>query len=311
MKVSIHEMARKAFAAQSIEDKLASIRELDGALSHLTRIDPTPGASRLKADDFTDLSLDRTAAERVDSMIDNSQSWAGSERTPAYPPKLDLVVPQHVGRRRLGSAKGRAELLHAIAHIEWHAIHLAIDAALRFDAMPFRYMLDWLGVAVDEARHFSMLNRYLRDRYDIEYGDCPAHAGMWDMARKTEHDVVARMALVPRVLEARGLDVTPGMISGLTRHGDPGAASCLRVILSEEVRHVWLGTHWYQEVCRQRGLEPESHFFHLLEIYNTPKTRGPLNRSDRERAGFSKTELDQLAELVDPGEGKKSTGVIS
>lgn len=307
---SIRRIAQEAFAARCIEDKLEFMQMLARALSDRVILDQ-PAHDRAPSHETGVGPRTDADAECAHRLGQNDALWASTERLPAYPEKLVLVAPQHVGRRRLGSARGRAELLHAIAHIEWHAIHLAIDAALRFEAMPRQFMLDWLGVAVEEARHFSMLNRHLRIAYACEYGDYSAHAGMWDMARKTEHDVVARMALVPRVLEARGLDVTPAMVQALAQKGDSAAAACLSVILEEEVRHVWLGTYWYRQACMLEGLDAESHFFRLLDHFQRPKPKGPLNRAARKQAGFSERELDQLAELVDPGAGKKSTGVIS
>jgi uncharacterized ferritin-like protein (DUF455 family) len=134
---------------------------------------------------------------------------------------------------------------------------------------------------------------------------------MWDMARQTELDVVARMALVPRVLEARGLDVTPAMILALRQQGDSKGADCLQTILDEEVRHVGLGTYWYRQACRMQGLEPETHFLDLLKTSRVARVRGVLNIRARQQAGFSQFELDQLALLASPGEGKKSTGVIN
>jgi len=177
--------------------------------------------------------------------------------------------------------------------------------------MPSDFLLDWLGVAVEEASHFSILNQHLQSHYRVSYGDFPAHAGMWDMARQTELDVVARMALVPRVLEARGLDVTPAMILALRQQGDSKGADCLQTILDEEVRHVGLGTYWYRQACRMQGLEPETHFLDLLKTSRVARVRGVLNIRARQQAGFSQFELDQLALLASPGEGKKSTGVIN
>lgn len=265
---SLTKTASDAFIADTVDEKLYLIERL---------------ALALKSDKGTDDG--------------KTLGWADALRMPAYPKGLALVSPRQVGRRRLGTARGRAELIHAIAHIEWHAIHLAIDAALRFEVMPKRFMLDWLGVAVEEAGHFSMLNQHLQMHYQVSYGDFPAHAGMWDMARKTELDVVARMALVPRVLEARGLDVTPEMILGLMRHGDPEGASCLALILKEEVRHVWLGTYWYRYACTLRGVDPEAHFFDLLKKFHTPRTHVSMNILARQLAGFSQLELDQLSLL--------------
>lgn len=208
---------------------------------------------------------------------------------PQYP---ELVLPAAVPRRRLGSPAGRAHLVHAIAHIEFNAINLALDAAYRFRDFPQEYYLDWLSVAWDEVRHFRMLEQRLQDM-GYKYGDFPAHNGLWEMAVKTAHDPMVRMALVPRVLEARGLDVTPGMIKRLEAAGDPQTVAALRVILAEEVRHVAIGTHWFHWCCEQRGLDSESEFRRLLADYYG-KLKGPFNIPARLEAGFTQSELDYL-----------------
>lgn len=205
-----------------------------------------------------------------------------------------LVRPADLPRRGLGSVEGRIALLHAVAHIEFNAINLALDAALRFPEMPEPFHDDWLSVAIDEARHFRMLRRRL-NALGADYGDFPAHNGLWDMAEKTADDVLVRMALVPRVLEARGLDVTPGMIERLGHAGDEASVACLEVILAEEVRHVAIGSRWYRALCAERGLEPESTFRRLLAEHFSGSLRGPFNVAARLRAGFSEQELERLA----------------
>ena len=212
---------------------------------------------------------------------------------PGRPLLPELVSPADVPRRRLGSAAGRASLVHAIAHIEFNAINLALDAAYRFRDFPNEYYLDWLSVAWDEVRHFRMLEQRLQDM-GYMYGDFPAHNGLWEMAVKTAQDPMIRMALVPRVLEARGLDVTPGMIKRLEAAGDPQTVAALRVILAEEVRHVAIGTRWFKWCCEQRKLEPENEFRKLLEEYYG-KLKGPFNHPARLAAGFSEAELEYLS----------------
>lgn len=211
---------------------------------------------------------------------------------PGRPLKPELVHPGKVQRRRLGSETGRAVLVHAIAHIEFNAINLALDAAYRFRDFPADYYRDWLSVAWDEVRHFRLLSKRLNDM-GFEYGDFPAHNGLWEMAVKTAHDPMIRMALVPRVLEARGLDVTPGMMQRLTAAGDQQTVAILEVILAEEIRHVAIGTRWFHFCCKQRGLEPEATFKQLLAKYYG-KLRGPFNIPARLQAGFSQDELDAL-----------------
>ncbi len=209
------------------------------------------------------------------------------------PDKPALVNPGKLRKRGLGSLDGQRALVHAVAHIEFNAINLGLDAALRFAGMPDDFYRDWLSVAADEARHFRMLNDRLRE-LDTAYGDFPAHNGLWDMAEKTAHDVMVRMALVPRVLEARGLDVTPGMIRRLEQAGDERTVAVLRVILEEEERHVAIGSHWFRHLCQERNLEPDSTFDELLTGYFGGQLRGPFNFPARKRAGFSGPELERL-----------------
>jgi uncharacterized ferritin-like protein (DUF455 family) len=218
------------------------------------------------------------------------------------PERPELVSPAQLPRRSLGTVEGRQALIHAIAHIEFNAINLGLDAALRFSGMPDDYYRDWLRVAADEARHFSMLNNRLNE-LGLAYGDLPAHNGLWEMAEKTAHDVLIRMALVPRVLEARGLDVTPGMIQRLKSAGDTTSVGLLEIILQEEEAHVAIGSRWFRKLCGQRGLEPERTFRQLLEDYFTGALRGPFNNAARLRAGFSAKELDDLAAMDRAGAG--------
>lgn len=212
---------------------------------------------------------------------------------PGRPARPELLEPSQVPRRRLGSKDGRVALVHAIAHIEFNAINLALDAVARFHGMPDRYYRDWVSVAVDEARHFQLL----RDRLhtlDADYGDLPAHDGLWEMAQVTADSCLARMALVPRVLEARGLDVTPGMIDRLRAVGDTETVAVLEVILREEVRHVAIGSHWFRYCCEREALEPEQTFRELLDSRYRGTVRGPFNLEARRAAGFSARELDWL-----------------
>ncbi|MGH8457425.1 MAG: ferritin-like domain-containing protein, partial [Stenotrophobium sp.] len=176
------------------------------------------------------------------------------------------------------------------AHIEFNAINLALDASWRFRGMPEDYYRDWLSVAQDEARHFLMLRARLAE-LGYAYGDFSAHNGLWEAAEKTRHDVLVRMALVPRVLEARGLDVTPGMIDRLQALGDTATMRILSVILQEEVRHVAIGTRWFRHLCAERGLDSTQTFTRLLEQYNM-RIRLPLNRVARAAAGFDERELE-------------------
>lgn len=211
---------------------------------------------------------------------------------PGRPARPQLIHPAKVPRRKLGSEAGRVALVHAVAHIEFNAINLALDAALRFAGMPLAFYQDWISVARDEARHHQMLSARL-DQMGAAYGDCSAHNGLWEMADKTAHDALLRMALVPRVLEARGLDVTPGMITRLREVGDTATVQNLEVILEEEVRHVAIGSHWFRYLCAQRGLEPDSTFAALMAQYmpGNKGAAGHFNVAARREAGFSEQEL--------------------
>lgn len=212
------------------------------------------------------------------------------------PQRPNLVAPRQLAARGLGSPEGRAAFLHAIAHIEFNAINLAWDAVLRFPGMPEAYYADWAACADDEARHFELLAARLAD-FGHVYGDFDAHNGLWEMAEKTAADCLERMALVPRVLEARGLDVTPAMIDKLTALGDPATVAILEVILREEVAHVAAGTRWYHHLCAARGLEPQGTFIDLLRRHARDVLRGPFNRDARREAGFDEAEMQALALL--------------
>jgi len=212
---------------------------------------------------------------------------------PGRPPRLELVAPRFLKRRRLGSLEGRAALIHALTHIEFNAINLALDAAYRFRDMPDAFYHDWIHIADEEASHFLLLRNHLRC-LGYDYGDFPAHDGLWDMAVRTAGDVEARMALVPRCLEARGLDVTPGIREKLLNSGDNAAAVILDCILRDEIGHVSVGDHWFKFICRQRQTEPESRFCHLLEQYFIGDIKGPYHVSARRQAGFSESEIEYL-----------------
>lgn len=215
---------------------------------------------------------------------------------PGRPARPELVHPRQVRQRKLTTPEGRRALLHAIAHIEFNAINLGLDAVYRFRDMPDAYYGDWLQVAAEEAYHFSLLSRRVRD-FDCVYGDLPAHNGLWEQACKTDDDVMVRMALVPRVLEARGLDVTPGMMERLREVGDIETIGILEIILRDEIGHVRIGSRWFRYCCEQRGLEPEATFRQLLRQVMGAPLRGPFYTEARLQAGFSAKELEQLLEM--------------
>ena len=257
--------------------------------AHAALLEPEP---RVKCGRVAELwsAVERGGWADADVAELSSLDLSGVPGRPAQP---ELIPPHRVPRRRLGSPAGRIALIHAIAHIEFNAINLALDAVCRFGGMPEQYYLDWLSVAADEARHFQMLGERL-EQLGSHYGDLPAHDGLWQMAEKTADDVMVRMALVPRVLEARGLDVTPDMITRLTAQGDGETVAVLEIILEEEVRHVAIGSHWFRYCCDQRGLEPDSTFWRLLDKYYQTGLKPPFNFDARLEAGFSEEELERL-----------------
>jgi uncharacterized ferritin-like protein (DUF455 family) len=217
-------------------------------------------------------------------------------RMPGRPAKPMLVPPRELPRRGFGTPEGRAAFIHAVAHIEFNAVDLAWDAAYRFRGMPREYYADWVGIARDEARHFSLLRARLQ-ALGYDYGDFDAHNGLWEMAEKTAGDGLARMALVPRVLEARGLDVTPGMIVKLRALSDDATANILEIILREEVAHVAAGSRWFRWFCERAGVEPRAKFRELLTEYARPVLHGPFNIEARTAAGFDAEELAALEQL--------------
>ncbi len=242
-------------------------------------------------------------AEVVAALADGRMGVEPASRLPVplrpgRPARPVLVPPTQVPRRRPGSVAGRIALVHAIAHIEFNAIDLAWDAVARFEGMPEAFYRDWTRVAGEEARHFRMLSDRLQ-ALGAAYGDLPAHDGLWEMAMATRHDVLERMALVPRVLEARGLDVTPGMIERLRVAGDLETVAALEVILKEEVGHVAIGSRWFRFCCEQRGLEPRETFRRLLRQKMQGRVKPPLHREARCAAGFSEEELDALEAMLD------------
>jgi len=212
-------------------------------------------------------------------------------------PSLPRLIPaKNVPTRTPFTPEGLAALLHAVCHIEFNAINLALDAVWRFPNMPESYYTDWLRVAYEESQHFEMLHIHLQS-LGHRYGDFDAHDGMWHMCQKTADDVLARMALVPRTLEARGLDATPLIQTKLRKAATPSALKAvelLDIILRDEVGHVAIGNHWYRWLCEQRGLDPVSHYGELVQRYEAPKLRPPFNEEARKRAGFTETELRYL-----------------
>lgn len=215
----------------------------------------------------------------------------------------ELVAHLDVPKRSIYTPLGFAAMVHSIAHIEWNAIRLALDAVWRFDGMPLQYYEDWMRVADEERKHFELLQALLIE-LGYAYGDFAAHDGLWHMCEVTSHDIVARMALVPRTLEARGLDATPLvqaklkkmmlLKSGTGSELAPWAAKfdpILDIILADEVGHVAIGNDWYRWLCARDGLDPISHYKQLALEFDAPRLKPPLNVEARLRAGFVAEEL--------------------
>lgn len=255
------------------------------------------------ADRKASLTLESVEAWRSGRLrIDESDELTpeSADLRPGLPAGLVLTSPTRVRRRGFGSAAGLAAFVHAIAHIEWNAIHLAWDAVWRFGGMPREFYDDWTRVAAEEAKHFSMLRARLIE-LGSDYGRLPAHEGLWQTAEATRHDLLARMALVPRVLEARGLDVTPGLIAKLRTAGDDKTADILEVVLREEVGHVRIGSSWFHRLCEERRLEPAEAFASAIRAHFRGRTKDVADATSRRlriEAGFREDELDALARLA-------------
>ena len=211
-----------------------------------------------------------------------------------FPEKPVLMSPRDMPKRKLGSAGGVAAFFHAIAHVEFIAIYLAWDMLYRFRGMPDLFYQDWLRIADEEAQHFELIRTHL-STMAMTYGDLPAHSGLWDHAQDTADDLLGRLAMVPRCMEARGLDVTPALIAKFKNLGDTASVALLTRILTDEVGHVERGSYWFKTVCSQQGIEPENKYRLLIkQYYLGGKPKGPFNREMRIIAGFSNAELDWL-----------------
>ena len=248
----------------------------------LLRIDnPVQKAANVRALDATGMAI------RPGDHI------ADAADIPGVPERPALVSPQQLKPRSPGTREGRGALIHALAHIEANAINLALDVTWRFAGMPERFYRDWLQVAREEALHFQLLREHLLT-LGFDYGDFPAHNGLWDMAQKTRDSLLARLALVPRTLEARGLDASVPIRNRLVSVGDHRAAAILDIILRDEIGHVAVGNHWYRFLCSAQKLDPISTFATLAARHGAPKLKGPFNLAARRAAGFDEAELALL-----------------
>lgn len=212
---------------------------------------------------------------------------------PGRPVKPELVLPKLVPKRRMDTPEGRAGLLHSLAHIEFNAMNLALDAIFRFPDMPKEYYEDWLKVAKEEAYHFSLVNEHLQS-LGFAYGDFPAHNSLWEMVERTTDSVMARMALVPRTMEARGLDAVPMIRDRFIQIKEARAVEILEIILNDEIGHVLIGNRWFNFLCSKEGVSPISAYRELAAKYRAPVLKGPFNLEARKQAGFTAEELDLL-----------------
>ncbi len=206
---------------------------------------------------------------------------------PARPDRPELLDPRDVPRRRPGSPQGRLAILHAVAHIELNAVDLHWDIIARFGhvPMPIGFYDDWVKSADEESKHFNLICDCL-DAHDSHYGALPAHAGMWRAAEDTAQDLLGRLAVVPMVLEARGLDVTPGMIDIFTKAGETRAVEAMQVIYAEEVHHVAYGSKWFHFLCGRHDLDPKEVFHDLVRRYFHGPLKPPFNEEKRAEAGL-------------------------
>jgi uncharacterized ferritin-like protein (DUF455 family) len=237
-------------------------------------------------------------AQAATLLIANQLDIGVPDGLPGCPARPELRSHLDVPKRSPFTPAGLAALIHAVTHIEFNAINLALDAIWRFDGMPPAYYLDWVTVAAEEAQHFSLLQDHLQS-LGYGYGGFPAHTGLWDMTHKTAGDVLARMALVPRTLEARGLDATPAMQAKLRHVGTPAAlraVEILDIILRDEIGHVAIGNRWYRHLCSERGLDPVRTYAELAVSYGAPRLKGPFNLNARRAAGFDEAELAMLGD---------------
>lgn len=244
------------------------------------------------------------AVQAIDKQLDQVDpnqhlSMPESASIPGRPNRPELVGPFKVKQRSVHTEQGRAALIHSLAHIEFNAINLALDMIWRFPGMPSEFYEDWLIIAKEEAYHFSLLSRHLHGM-GYAYGDFPAHDGLWEMAQRTTDNLLARLALVPRTLEARGLDASPVVRTKLANANDTEAAQIIDIILRDEIGHVAIGNKWYRYLCQKENLDPVAHYADMARIYRAPRLKGPFNIEARLAAGFTEQEL-QVLQAQDQG----------
>ena len=250
------------------------------ALGPWSQTDPVEKA---RASLALDLSLPVGAQEQLSAPC----------ASPGRSTRPEMVHHTLLKSKSLATAEGRAMLIHSITHIELNAIDLALDVVWRFAGMPEAFYTDWMRIAQEEAKHFLLLRNHLVEM-GFDYGDFPAHNALWDMAERTQGDLLARIGIVPRTMEARGLDASPGVKNKLVSAGDLRAGAILDIILTEEIGHVAAGNRWFRHLCAERNLDPISTYAELIEQYDAPKLRPPFNMQARRLAGFEEAELMAL-----------------
>jgi uncharacterized ferritin-like protein (DUF455 family) len=217
--------------------------------------------------------------------------------TAGIPQSTKYAHHTQVKKRNINTHDGKINMLHALAHIEFNAINLALDAIWRFANMPKNYYLDWLKVAYEESIHFTLLNTYLQ-KLGMNYTDIVVHRGLWNMAIKTKHNLLARLAMVPRTLEARGLDMAPMIYQKLIDANDTEGAEILARILHDELEHVLIGNKWYEYLCHEKNIDPSAHYEQLILEYDAPKPSKPINQLGRLNSGFYPHEIEKLCNIT-------------
>ena len=223
---------------------------------------------------------------KIDAKADIKHTY----HLPGAPPKPDIVAPRLVEKRSASTQHGKLIFIHALAHIEFSAINLALDIIWRFKNLPEQFYSDWLQIAYEEQAHFNLLNSYLK-KFGLAYGSFNAHNSLWEMAERTSHDLIHRLALIPRTMEARGLDVTPPIIEKFKQQRDDDIAAILEIIYEEEIHHVSIGNIWYRWACDTQKLDPHETYKNLLATYDIELNYQKLNKEARYKAGFLKEEL--------------------
>jgi uncharacterized ferritin-like protein (DUF455 family) len=244
-----------------------------------------------------DLKACGTRALDLAAPLGADEAWPEPPGLPGRPERPALVAHTRLKPRSAMSREGRATLLHALAHIELNAIDLGLDIVWRYPGLPEAFYRQWLQVAREEALHFELLRDHLA-RLGFGYGDFDAHDGLWQMAERTRHDLLARLALVPRTLEARGLDASPAVKAKLLAAGDVRGGEILDIILRDEIGHVAVGNHWYRWLCAQRGVDAHDTYAALAREHGAPRPRGPFNLDARRAAGFDEAELAALGTIA-------------